>query len=183
MDKLIIKWSCLFLFILISSNIVSQNIEYKGDSVEIITEFPDLYHYHNFYIAGQVSLEALKWLKSKGVTKIINLRTQQEMTEFTKTSYNEALQTKKMGFDYYIIEVLGLAGYNDENLQKFIPLINADEKILIHCMTGIRANDFFIAYLIKKQGYSIEEALKIGRQIKFLIPLEHLLNEKITKEK
>ena len=181
MNKLIITWSYLFLFVFISNNITSQNTEYKGDSVKVITEFPDLYHYHNFYIAGQVSLEALEWLKSKGVTKIINFRTQQEMTEFTKTSYNEALQTKIMGFEYYNIDVLGLSGYNDENLQKFIPLINTDEKILIHCMTGIRANDFFMAYLIKNQGYSIEEALNVGRQIKFLIPLEHLLNEKITK--
>ena len=129
-----------------------------------------------------MSLEALQWLKLEGVTKIINLRTQQEMTEFTKTAYNEVLQAKKMGFDYHIIEVLGLAGYNDENLQKFINLINADEKIVIHCMTGIRANDFFMAYLIKKQGYSIEKTLKIGRQIKFLIPLEHLLDEQITKK-
>jgi len=183
MNKLIMKWSWLVLFIFVSNSLIAQNTINKGDSVETITKFPDLYHYHNFYITGQVSLEALKWLKSKGVTKIINLRTQQEMTEFAKTAYNEAIQAKEIGFDYQIIEVFGLAGYNDENLQKFISLINTDEKILIHCMTGIRANDFFMAYLIKKQGYSIEEALIVGRQIKFLIPLEYLLNEKITKEK
>ncbi len=183
MNKLIIKWSWLVIFIFVSNNIIAQNTINKGDSVEIITEFPDLYHYHNFYIAGQVSLEALKWLKSKGVTKIINLRTQQEMAEFTKTAYNEAMQTKEMGFDYKIIDVLGLSGYNDKKLQEFILSIDSDKKILIHCRTGIRANDFFMAYLIKKQGYSIENALNIGRQIKFLIPLEHLLNKKITKKK
>ncbi|NOX84856.1 MAG: hypothetical protein GXO86_02650 [Chlorobi bacterium] len=148
----------------------------QEDSVVKITGFKNLYRYQNFFIAGQPPVEELEWLKSQGVRHIINLRTEEENREVKATAYDEQAWCDKLGFSYDVIPVNGLEGYTPENLEKFIAAINKNEKTLIHCRSGRRANDFFMAYLIEHDGYSVEEATAIGRQIRFVIPLEKILD-------
>jgi len=140
----------------------------------------NFYRYQNFYLTGQPSLEALEWLKSENVVKIINLRTEEENKEYTESAYDEKAITEKMGFEYYSLPVNGIDGYTSENLGHFINLLSKDEKIVIHCRSATRVTDFFMAYLINKEGYSINEAVKIGRKIKFYLPLEVLLGKEIN---
>jgi len=157
----------------------AQTVSVHSDSVARITQFKDFYQYQNFYLTGQPSLEALQWLRSKNVVKIINLRTEEENKEFSEFAYNEKSVAEKMGFEYYSLPVNGIEGYTSENLENFINLLNKDEKIVIHCRSATRVTDFFMAYLINKEGYSINEAVKIGRKIKFHLPLEVLLEREI----
>jgi protein tyrosine phosphatase (PTP) superfamily phosphohydrolase (DUF442 family) len=60
--------------------------------------------------------------------------------------------------------------------------MNGNEKILIYCRTGGRVTNFFMAYLIKNKEYSINEAVKIGKDLRFSFPLENLLNAEISME-
>jgi len=95
----------------------------NSDQVETIDDFYDLYRYKQYYIAGQPSLDEFKWLRSRGVTKVINLRTESENEDFTTSSFNEGSVVEELGMEYYSIPVSGRSGYSPENLAKMGELI------------------------------------------------------------
>jgi protein tyrosine phosphatase (PTP) superfamily phosphohydrolase (DUF442 family) len=163
-------------------NLNAQSKISKADSVEVISDFKNLFKYQNFYLGGHQTIEELQWLKSQGVTKIINLRSERENKDYSEFAYNEEPNAKALGFEYCSVPVDGLKDYTPEKLDDLTKQINPNEKVLIHCASGGRATDFFMAYLIKSKGYSINEAGEIGRQLKFSLPLEKLLNTKISMD-
>jgi uncharacterized protein (TIGR01244 family) len=176
----------IILFVIFSL-VITSNIEARDnagitDSVQVIKDFRNLYRYQDFYISGQPTLEELQWLRSQGVSKIINLRTENENTEFSETAYNEKINAQKLGFEYHSLPVDGNNNYTPENLEAFAGLIEKDDKILIHCLSAGRATTFFMAYLIKYKGYTINKAADIGRNLRFSFPLEMLLDGKISME-
>jgi protein tyrosine phosphatase (PTP) superfamily phosphohydrolase (DUF442 family) len=171
----------IFSFFIVFNGNTQDNID-KTERVEVINDFKYLYRYQNFYLSGQPTLEALQWLKSQGVNKIINLRSENENIEYSEYAYNEKINAQRLGFKYYSIPVDGNKDYTPENLDVFISLINKNEIILIHCLTAGRATNFFMAYLIKNKGYTINEAVEIGRNLRFSLPLEMLLDTKVSME-
>ena len=160
----------------------AQDYIAKTDMVEVIKDFNYLYRYQNSYLGGQPTLEALKWLKSQGVNKIVNLRTEDENNEFTASAFYEESNAKELGFVYHSIPINGTKDYTPEKLDVFSSLMDTNEKILIHCRTGGRVTNFFMAYLINNKYYSINEAVKIGKDLRFSFPLENLLNTEISME-
>ncbi len=154
----------------------------RTDSVEVIQDFRNLFRYRNFYLSGQPAYETLLWLKERGTHTIINLRTENENNEFAEGAFNEEELSREMGFSYINFPVDGLQDYNPEKLKSFSDLLARDEIILIHCASAVRATNFFMAYLVANQGYTIDEALAVGRQIKFSLPLEKLLGAEIHME-
>ena len=153
--------------------------------VETISQFNYLYHFGNFYVGGQPFLEELRWLGEQGVTTIVNLRTEEETREFEQQAYDERVVAEKLGFAYSVVPVNGIEGYTPKNLQAFIHLIDPGTKTLIQCRTAHRATDFFVAYLIQTESYSVKEALNIGQEMKLVLPLARLLGrdfEVVLKE-
>lgn len=130
------------LFLFLSITTIAQDNERIINTVEVINEFENLFRYQNFYLAGQPSLEELQWLKSQGVTKIINLRSEQENNQYSEYAYNELRMAKELGFEYDTIPVNGLKDFNPGKLDDFICHINKDEKILIHCRSAGRVTHF-----------------------------------------
>jgi protein tyrosine phosphatase (PTP) superfamily phosphohydrolase (DUF442 family) len=163
-------------------NLNAQDIPDTGGNVEVIRDFKNLFHYQNFYISGQPTLEALQWLKARGVKKIVNLRTEKENTEYAELAYDEKMYCQKAGFEYYSIPVDGSKDYTPEKLDSFSSLINNDDITLIHCTLAIRATNFFMAYLIKNKGYSVNDAVKAGRSMNFAFPLEKLLGTDVSMD-
>lgn len=173
----------LFTLVLISLGFLSLNAQSNG--VDTVTTFPDwedLFQYHTYYISAQPDLEELKWLKEQGITKIVNLRTDEENKTFSKESFNEKREARKLGIDYKSLPVDGYADYTPEKLGHFLELVDPGDKVLIHCKSGGRANTLFMAYLIKDEGYSVDRAVEIGKQIRFYLPLEDLLGVQIHME-
>jgi protein tyrosine phosphatase (PTP) superfamily phosphohydrolase (DUF442 family) len=171
----------IFSFLIII-NINARDNTGKIDSVEVIKDFRNLFRYQDYYIAGQPTLEELQWLRSQGVNKIINLRTENENTEYSESAYNEKINAEKLGFEYYSLPVGGNNDYTPEKLDAFANLINKSDKILIHYLSAGRATTFFMGYLIKNKGYTINEAIDIGRNLRFSFPLEKLLGTKISMD-
>jgi protein tyrosine phosphatase (PTP) superfamily phosphohydrolase (DUF442 family) len=163
-------------------NLNGQDNTGKTGGVEVIKDFRYLYRYQNFYIGGQPTLEELQWLKDQRVRKIINLRSENENMEYSETAYNEKTNAQKLGFGYYSVPVEGNKDYTPEKLDAFMSLINEDEIILIHCLTAGRATTFFMAYLIKNKGYTINEAIAVGKSLRFSFPLEMLLDARVSME-
>jgi protein tyrosine phosphatase (PTP) superfamily phosphohydrolase (DUF442 family) len=161
-------------------NLNAQENTGTRKSVEVIKDFKNLYRYQNFYISGQPTLEALQWLRSKGVIKIINLRTEKENTEYSEYAYDEKAYAQKSGFEYYSIPVDGSKDYTPEKLESLSSVINDDQQILIHCHSAIRATNFFMAWLIKNKGYTVNDAAAIGRSMNFQLPLEKLLGNEVS---
>lgn len=170
---------CLLVLNFVST--FAQVTAVKPDSVQTIEGFKNLYRYQNFYIAGQPSYEELQWLKDKGVTTIINLRSAKENQDFTSASFNEEIVAGQMGLKYYSVPVDGIKEHTPAKLKELSGLLS-DQPVLIHCASGGRATNFFMAYLVKNKGYSIDKAVEIGKKLNFSFPLENLLDTKITME-
>jgi protein tyrosine phosphatase (PTP) superfamily phosphohydrolase (DUF442 family) len=52
-------------------------------------------------------------------------------------------------------------------------------KAFIHCLSGGRASYIWVAYLVRHRGYSLDDAIAIGKTIKYPATLEDLLGEKV----
>jgi protein tyrosine phosphatase (PTP) superfamily phosphohydrolase (DUF442 family) len=154
--------------------------EVIADEVETIEDFYNLYSYQRYYIAGQPSLDELKWLVSQGVTKVINLRTESENEDFTSSSFNESAIVEELGMEYHSIPVSGRSGYNPENLGRLGELTNDDDIVLIHCAGAGRATSYLMAYLVRFKGYTLDKAVDVGQEMTFFLSLENLLDIEIS---
>lgn len=125
-------------------------------------------------------MEALRWYKSQGASSIINLRTEKENKAFADYAFNEENMSKEMGLDYHSLPIGGSKDYTPENLEAFAKLIEGDKKMLIHCRSAGRVTILFMAYLIKYKGYTANQAAKVGRQLKFSLPFEKMLDTEIS---
>jgi protein tyrosine phosphatase (PTP) superfamily phosphohydrolase (DUF442 family) len=156
--------------------------DFQKDSVEVITEFRNLYRYQNYFLGGQPTYEMLQWLKSQGVTKIINLRTERENSEFAAGSFNETAVAGQLGFDYSVFPVDGRNDYSTGKLEEFSRLVTGEEIIFIHCASAGRVTNFFMGYLIKSKGSSVDEAVAVGKKLAFYLALEDLLGVELHME-
>ncbi len=162
---------------------LNAQTEGMESSVETIDRFDNLYHYQHYYIAGQPSLDALRWLQEKGVVKVINLRADWENEDFTESSFNEESEVEKLGMDYLSVPVEGRSGYSARKLSKMADFIEGNqEEVLIHCGGAGRATNFLMAYLINYKGYTLDQAVKVGKELTFFLPLESLLDTEIHME-
>ena len=158
----------------------AKNKTVKTDSVEIIKEFKGSFKYQDYYLSAQPSLEALRWYKSQGTSAIINLRTKKENQDFAAYAFNEENMAKELGLEYHSLPIGGSKDYTPENLEAFAKLLEGNKKLLIHCRSAGRVTNIFMAYLIKHKGYSANEAAKVGRSLKFSLPLEKMLGTEIS---
>jgi protein tyrosine phosphatase (PTP) superfamily phosphohydrolase (DUF442 family) len=151
----------------------------EKNSVVEIEAYDALYKYNNYYLGAQPSLEQLEYLYEKGVRKIVNLRTEGENENFTESSYNEEKWAAKLGFEYVSIPVDGYSDFTPEKLADFTNSVHTDDPVLIHCAGAGRVTHFFMAYLVQEKGYSLDEAVEIGKSLKFKLPIEKLLDTDI----
>jgi protein tyrosine phosphatase (PTP) superfamily phosphohydrolase (DUF442 family) len=75
-------------------------------------------------------------------------------------------------------------GYKADAIDKMGEMINeTDGKILIHCRSAGRATYAWMAWLIRYQDYSIDEAVQLGSKARFSVPFFDLLGYPITIQK
>jgi len=162
--------------------IVKTYQAYPGvDSVFQINEFKNMYQAGDFYLSGQPTLEALRWLKKNGVTSIINLRSEHELKRYAEYAYDEQSVAKDLGLHYYSLPIRGQSGYTSENLDTIGAILEGCRgKALIHCANCGRVTYVMMAYLVKYHDYSTREAIEFGKKLTFSFPLEGLLGKEIN---
>jgi uncharacterized protein (TIGR01244 family) len=124
----------------------------------------------DFFISGQPSEKALRDMRAKGVTTVVNLRTPPEMDP-SRIGFDEAALTKELGMKYVYLPMRGNAEfpYSPDALKAFADAMkNADGKVLLHCTIAWRASHLYAAYLIKERGMPVDSALKQTRLINLM---------------
>ena len=119
----------------------------------------------DLFIGGQPTEKALRDLKAKGVTTVINLRMPEEMKQ---VGFDEAALVKELGMNYVHIPMRGSAEnpYGPKQLDQFAAAIAAaDGKVLLHCTVAWRASHLWAAYLIRDRGVPVATALAQTRSI------------------
>jgi uncharacterized protein (TIGR01244 family) len=119
----------------------------------------------DMFIAGQPTEKAIRELKAKGVTTIVNLRMPEEMAQ---VGFDEAALAKELGIKYVHIPMRGTPEnpYGPKQLDTFAEtMASADGKVLLHCTVAWRASHLWAAYLIHDRNMPVATALSQTRQI------------------
>lgn len=168
-------------FFCISSN---KNKSEEKSSLLTVTKIENIDNFYKtgrFFLAGQPSYETLLWLKNEGVDLVINLRSDGENTTHIKDAFDEEKMLKENGVAYFSLPMSGMDVYCPETVEKLANAIaEYDGKVLIHCTSCGRVTNVWMAYLIKYKSFSVNEAIDVGKQLKFRFYLENLLGEKIN---
>ena len=139
----------------------------------------------NVWLAGQPSEAGFALAKSKGLTTVVNLRTDAEMSNRQVVPFDEAALLAELGMRYVHLPQGGpdtpYATSSVTALSDAIAQARAQgEGVLLHCTVAWRATHLWVAYLVRTQGLSLDEAVQIGQQINLgLMPLEGFLGGSI----
>ncbi|HLF33883.1 MAG TPA: dual specificity protein phosphatase family protein [Cyclobacteriaceae bacterium] len=143
-----------------------------------------LYQSGDFYLAGQPMQDDLEELAKDGVTLVINVRTEAEMKTFAKEYFDEEVVVKGLNIEYVQAGIGGADGYSPEVISLISEKIAAtDGKVLIHCAAAGRATTVWMAWLVNSGQCSIDEAMRLGKQARFVFPFESLLGFPVTVKK
>ena len=123
----------------------------------------------DFFIAGQPTPDALREMKTLGVTTVINLRMPEEME---RIGFDEPKLIEELGLKYVYIPMRGGDGahaYSPQTLRTFADAMRAaDGKVLLHCTIAWRASHIWAAYLIQEHGIPTMEAIRHARAINLM---------------
>ena len=122
----------------------------------------------DMFIGGQPTEQALRQLRAKGVTTLVNLRMPAEME---RVGFDEATLAKELGIKYVHIPLAGTAEnpYGPKALDAFASaMASADGKVLLHCTVAWRASHLWAAYLIRERKTPVATALAQARQINLM---------------
>ena len=119
----------------------------------------------DLFIAGQPTERALRELKAKGVTTVVNLRMPEEMKQI---GFDEAALLKELGITYVHLPMRGSPEnpYGPRQLDAFAAAVASTQgKMLLHCTVAWRASHLWAAYLIRDRGVPVATALAQTRTI------------------
>lgn len=122
----------------------------------------------DMFVGGQPTEKALRDLRAKGVTTIVNLRMPQEMA---RVGFDEVALASELGMRYVHIPMNGTPEnpYGPKALDAFAAAMSsADGKVLLHCTIAWRASHLWAAYLIRERNVPVATALSQARQINLM---------------
>jgi uncharacterized protein (TIGR01244 family) len=122
----------------------------------------------DMFIGGQPTEKALRDLRAKGVTTVVNLRMPEEMAQI---GFDEAALVKELGMKYVHIPMRGTPEnpYGPKQLDAFAAaMAAADGKVLLHCTVAWRASHLWAAYLIRERHVPVATALTQTRMINLM---------------
>src|ERR1700704_3186573 len=122
----------------------------------------------DMFIGGQPTEKALRELRAKGVTTLVNLRMPEEMAQ---VGFDEAALAKELGIKYVHIPMRGTTEnpFGPKQLDTFTAaMASADGKVLLHCTIAWRASHLWGAYLIRDRKVPVTDALSQARQINLM---------------
>lgn len=134
-------------------------------------------------MSAQPTETLLRELADEGVTTIINCRTPGEMTS---VGFSEAALAKALGIKYVEIPLGGNEGYEPGDVAALRDALAARPagKVLMHCASGGRSAQLWVAHLTINEGLTLEQAQDRARAAGMLRPtsIERLLGKQTRSE-
>ncbi len=133
-------------------------------------------------IGGQPMNFDFASLKAAGVTRVVNLRTAEEMKI---VGYDEPAALAGEALAYRHVPLGGPEfPYTPAVLEAFNAEMQATEgKVLLHCASGGRAGLVYAAWLVKYQGQSPDQAMRTLESLGgWPLPMEKLLGRPLVVE-
>lgn len=152
---------------------------------EIEGVYRNLYRDGRVYVAGQPSAEALARFKELGVTAVVNLRTDAEMSDRDRVPFDEAALLAELGIEYVHLPIGGdEEPFRPEVIERLDDVLRRHAgPVLLHCTVAWRASWVWAGYLVRYQGLSLDDALARGEAIALEpSPLEGLLGRPVNLE-
>lgn len=143
--------------------------------------FKEVFRHRDTFIAGQPTLELLRELKRQGVTLVVNVRDEKEMKDHAALAFSEEALVKELGMAYLWLPLGDRTTYVPSVLERLKASLQSHPgKVLLHCAGGGRVTTLYMAHLVRHQGWTLDEAARLGRQLKFSFPLEGLLGTTVS---
>ena len=133
-------------------------------------------------IGGQPDEPAFDRFQKMGVTAVVNLRSIVEMNDREKVPYDEAAVVDGLGMEYVHIPLGGDDHpYTPQAVDRLADVLeDHDGPVLIHCTVAWRASYLWAAYLVKEQGFGLDEAMARGEAMAISdLPIEGLIGRQI----
>jgi protein tyrosine phosphatase (PTP) superfamily phosphohydrolase (DUF442 family) len=121
-------------------------------------------------IGGQPSADQLREFADRGVTMVINCRT---ATEGSSLGFSESSLAKKLGITYIEIPLGGNEGYHPEDVDALSVALGQRTGVgttVLHCASGGRAAQLWLAHLVKTEGVALDAAQDRLRAIGLIRP-------------
>lgn len=167
----------IILSLMVYINVSAQAKKNPEEKKQSYTQL--LFQHENIFIGPQPEYNDFALIKAAGFTKVINMRTPDEMT---KLKFYEDYLLKKADIDYHLIPIGGKEfQYSPKKLEAFAKAMQTKGgKVLLHCGSGHRASQLWAAYLVKYKGKSPDDALSMVKDMGWWpMPMEALLNKKL----
>ncbi len=114
----------------------------------------------DLFTGGQPDAAAWALLEARGVTTVINLRSDQEMA-----GSDEAAQVRAAGMRYVHIPVAGAADVDRAHAARLrAAMAAASGKVLVHCASGNRAGALLAIDAADRRGLDAAQAIAWGRK-------------------
>jgi len=133
-------------------------------------------------IGGQPDEPAFNRFKEMGVTVVVNFRSTAEMEDRDRVPFDEAAVVAGLGIEYVHIPLGGDDHpYTPQAVDRLADVLELhDGPVLIHCTVAWRASYMWAAYLVREQGFSLEDAMSRGEAMAIGdLPVEGLLGRQI----
>jgi uncharacterized protein (TIGR01244 family) len=137
-------------------------------------------------VAGQPSAADIGALRVRGIGRVVNLRTPEEMNNRDVVPFDEAALLAGANVDYVTIPIGGATlPYRPEALEAYAKALEgAQGDVLLHCATGVRASALQAAYEVKYLGRSPDEAMRALEPFGgWPLPLERLTGIELRVER
>jgi len=109
-------------------------------------------------IGGQPSEADFHYLKSVGISKVINLRPTTEAIDFDQSQLMQEL-----AMDYHLIVIADGRDLTREAVQRLVDLLPSDEcRCLFHCASGNRVGALLALKAYWFDGFDVDQAIQIG---------------------
>ena len=179
----------LILFVTININGFCQDkqpdrkmdIPASKEEIKLLDSASYLYKAGDFFISGQPNDSIITALKNQDLKLIINIRTPEEMDIIKENGFDEEAFSDSLNIPYVNIPIGGDAGFTKEAIKDINDAIQLhDGMLMIHCRTAGRATNAWMAWLINYYDVPVDEAINLGKQMRFRLYLEDLLGYELS---
>ena len=128
-------------------------------------------------IAGQPTESEIRSLPKRGIFRVVNVRSPEEMNDITQVNFDEAKLVHEQNITYDNLPISGdKYPFRPEVLEAFSKIMHASkDSVLLHCKSGGRARWLYAAYEVKYLGKSPDEVMRSLERYGFWpLPLEKL---------